>query len=64
MAFQAYCVLKETHCLKGLLGVHFSLPISPEAETVGKVPTLTGKGKPTSKHLFDHIFSVGEIQGA
>ena len=30
--------------------------------TVGKGPTFTGKGKPTAKHLFHHVFSVGEIR--
>lgn len=54
------CTERNTLLLKGLLGVHFSLPISPEPETIWKVPTLTGKGKPTSKHLLHHIFSVGE----
>ena len=40
---------------KHLFGGHFSLPISPEPETIEKVPILTGKVKPESKHLFHHV---------
>ena len=44
-----------------LLGGLFSVTISLEAETTEKVHTLTGKGKATSKWLFQQVFSVGEI---
>ena len=47
---------------KRLLGGLFSLALLPEDETVVKVPTLTGKGKPTSQRLFHYVFSGGEIQ--
>ena len=45
ISFPAYSRLSDTHCWKGLLGGLFSLTLSPEDETVVKVPTLTGKGK-------------------
>ena len=46
-----------------MLGGQFSFTISPEAVTGEKVPTLTGKGKPTSKCVFHHDFSLGQILG-
>ena len=63
-AFPEFCVLRFTHCLKALLWGHFSVPISPEAVTLGSGHTLTVKSKPTSKHLFHQVFSVGEIREA
>lgn len=33
----------------------------PSWLTRGKTPNSQGEGKPTSKHLFHHVFSVGEI---
>lgn len=38
IAFSAFCVLSVTHCLKTLVGGHFSLAISPGGVTVGKAP--------------------------
>ena len=61
ISFPAYSRLSDTHCWKGLLGGLFSLTLSPEDETIVKVPTLTGKANniPTSVRS---RFSVGGIQ--
>ena len=49
--------LLENACLEVIFR-----PQYPEDVSVGKCPTITGKGKPTSKHLFLQDFSVGVIQ--
>ena len=59
--FPAFCVLRVTHCLKMLVGSHFSVAISPDIVTLGKTATLTGKGKGTSIGLLNHVFSIGAI---
>ena len=61
IAFPAICVLSVIHCLKMLVGGHFSVAISPGGVTVGKAATLTGKFKSTSQRVFNHVFSVGAI---
>ena len=43
----------ENACLEVIFFLKF-----PEPETIGKVPTLTGKGKPTSKCLYHHCFHL------
>ena len=43
IAFPAFCLLRITHCLKMLAWRYFSVTISPDCVTIGKVPTLTGK---------------------
>ena len=55
VAFPAYSLLSDTHCLKALACIFLSLTISPEPGTIEKVLTLKGKGKPKSKHMFHHI---------
>ena len=62
VSFPAFCVLRVTDCLKRLAWRSFFRTNFPSWLTRGKAPTLTGKGKPTSKHLFHQVFSVGMIQ--
>lgn len=58
IAFSIFCVLRVTDCLETLVWRSFFKASSPEAVTVG---TLTGKVKASSKGLFHHVFSIGEI---
>ena len=61
MAFSIFCMLRVTDCLEILVWASFFKASSPEAVTIGRGPTLTGKVKATSKSLFHHVFSIGEI---
>ena len=45
---------------KGLLGIHFTVAMDPEALHPGRAPTLPGKVKATSTWLFCFISSAGE----
>ena len=53
IAFPAICVLSVIHCLKMLVGGHFSVAISPDGGPIGKPPHLQGK----QKHL-PHVQST------
>ena len=61
IAFSIFCVLRVTDCLETLVWRSFFKASSPEAVTVGRSYTLTGKVKASSKGLFHHVFSIGEI---
>ena len=50
------CAECLTLLISACLEVTFPVSISPETETIGKVPTLTGNGKATSHHLFHQVF--------
>lgn len=62
IAFFTFCDLRVTLCLKSAcLEVYFQWQYLLEAVTIGRGPTLTGKGKATSKWLFQPVFSVEEL---
>ena len=63
ISFSEFCELRVTHCLKSAcLEVIFQEHFLLESVTIGRGPTLTVIGKPTSKCLFHSIFPVGEVQ--
>lgn len=65
IAFFTFCDLRVTLCLKSAcLRVYFQWQYLLEAVTISSGPTLTGKGKATSKWLFQPVFSVEELWGA